>query len=117
MDEAIAWLADGTELAKLQKLVDEVKAHPRKRSSTRYKVKNPDGSVARRPDRSRVRVSGPPPRQVRVVGIPRNPIMKLAFYIREHGVPEDPSSRPKRRAAPRASALHRKQPRAKGRRR
>ena len=101
------WLVDGRELEKLQKLVDEVKAHQRKRSSNRYKVKNPDGSVARQPDRSRVRTSGPPPRQVRVVGIPRNPILKLAFYIREHGVPE--ASRPKRRAAPSASAVHRKQ--------
>lgn len=109
MDEAIAWLADGRELAKLQKLVDEVKTHPRRRSSNRYKVKNPDGSVARRSARSWAGANAPPQRQIRVVGIPRNPILKLAFYIREHGVPEDPSSRAKRRAAPPASAIHHKQ--------
>jgi hypothetical protein len=107
MDEAIAWLADGRELAKLQKLVDEAKAHPRKRSSNRYKVKNPDrlggsslSSFATITDRSA-------PRQVRVVGIPHNPIMKLAFYIRDHGVPE--TSKPARRAATPAAAVHRKQ--------
>ena len=108
MDEAIAWLADGRELAKLQKLVDEVKTHPRRRSSNRYKVKNPDGSVARRSARSRPLPNAPPPRQIRVVGIPRNPILKLAFYIHEHGVPET-SPRAKRQAAPPAAAVHRKQ--------
>jgi hypothetical protein len=45
------WLLDGTELKKLQELYAEVKAHPRKRTSRKYVVRNPDGSVYRRPKR------------------------------------------------------------------
>jgi len=55
MDEVIAWLADGRELAQLEKLVKDIKAQPRKHSSTHYKVKSPDGSVARQSTHSRVR--------------------------------------------------------------
>lgn len=48
------WLLDGRELKRLQELVAYAKAHPRKRESTHYKVKNPDGKIyyRRKPKRS-----------------------------------------------------------------
>ena len=41
------WLRDGRELKRLQNLVIEAKARPKKRRSRRYAVRNPDGSVYR----------------------------------------------------------------------
>jgi len=93
MDEVIAWLADGRELAQLEKLVKDIKAQPRKRSSTVYKVKSSDGSVIRPLARSKVRTNAPSRRQIRVVGVPRNPILKLVAYLREHGELEAPAPR------------------------
>lgn len=104
MDETIAWLADGRELDRLERLVKEAKAHPRKKSSNEYKVKNPDGTVAELRPRSK---TSKPERQLKVVGIPRNPILKLAFYLQEHGPVENRAPKPGRRQALPASALHR----------
>lgn len=51
------WLLDGRELRRLQKLVEEVKKNPVKRRSRRYAVRNPDGTIYRRPKNRRRRPS------------------------------------------------------------
>ena len=106
--ETIVWLADGRELTKLEEIVEEVKAELRSYSSSRYEVKNPDGSVAQL--RQSRKAGASRQRQVRVVGVPRNPVLALAMYMREHdGAESAPAQpRPRRRAGPTASALHRR---------
>jgi hypothetical protein len=49
------WLLDGHELKRLQKLVEQVRANPVKRRDRRYAVRNPDGTIYRRPKNRRRR--------------------------------------------------------------
>lgn len=49
IQELVNWLHDGRELDRLEKLVAEARANPRKRTHSRAHVRNPDGSIYRRP--------------------------------------------------------------------
>lgn len=51
LEYLVEWLADGKELRRLEALVAEVRAHPVKRQPSRYRVRNQDGSIYRKPQR------------------------------------------------------------------
>jgi hypothetical protein len=86
VEELVDWLADGTELAKLRKLVKEAEAHDAKRTyqPKKYIVHGPNGTSPKP-------TSSSPARPIRVVGIPRNPVLRIAAYLRENGDLESPA--------------------------
>lgn len=87
--ELYDWLADGQELAYLQKLVEQ-SAKSRKRRPYRrsqHRVRRSDGSVAS----SAPRTAGRP---IRAVGIPRNPLLKIVAYLQANGDLDSPVHEP-----------------------
>lgn len=65
LEYLVSWLADGTELEKLIKLKEEVLANPVKRQVSRYRVRNPDGSIYRKPVRKALAARRSPKKKIK----------------------------------------------------
>jgi hypothetical protein len=76
--ELIAWLEDGTEAERLEKLKAEALAKPQKRIYPQCRIKNADGSVRRRVVKSRM-----PVRKIRVRSELKQPPLKVVDYAAE----------------------------------
>jgi hypothetical protein len=87
--ELVAWLEDGTEAERLEKLRLEVLAKPQKRAYSRYRIKNADGSVRRHVVKSRM-----PVRKIRVRSELKHPLLKVVDYLVKSGYLDSLSKKP-----------------------
>lgn len=87
--ELVAWLEDGTEAERLEKLRLEILAKPQKRSYSRYRIKNADGSVRRHVVKSRM-----PVRKIRIRSELKHPLLKVVDYLVKSGYLDSLAAKP-----------------------
>jgi hypothetical protein len=87
--ELYLWLADGTEIHRLEKLKAEIPAKPQKRIYSRYRIKNADGSIRRGVVKSRRFVP-----QIRVRSKLRHPLLKVVDHLVKSGYLDSLPSKP-----------------------
>lgn len=89
LHELIAWLEDGTEAERLEKLRLEILAKPQERAYFRYRIKNADGSVRRHVVKSRM-----PVRKIRVRSELKYPLLKVVDYLVKSGYLDSLAAKP-----------------------